>query len=99
MKRPIDTSHPLIDYLKIHKEKTIAGNKESYSIINYENGKFINHGGDTYPFEETYRNEIPEDVVISMLKSYYLYKCDIFNLKIPQTEQEWEMFLKENFYI
>lgn len=99
MKRPENYSHPLIDYLKIHKAKTIAGNKEYYAILEFKDEKFIYHGGDTFPVEEKFRNEIGEDEVISLLKSYYKDKCEIFDIKIPDSDEEWEIFLNKNYYI
>lgn len=91
--------HPLINYLKKHQEKTIAGNKEYYEILYYRDGQFYNTGGSTYPLEEEFNNEISEEAVTDKLISYYLDKCDTFALKKPTTTREWKIFLKENWHI
>jgi hypothetical protein len=93
----MDNDLVFVDFLKVYKQKTIAGNKEYYEILEYIDDKIINHGGSTFPYEQEFSDEISEESANDKLRSYFIDKCDTFSLEVPEDSQQWKKFLEENW--
>lgn len=91
--------HPILKYFKLHKEKTVAGNKEHYEVFEYTPEGIVNYGGDTMTNQEEFRSIVSKEHALSRLQEYFLDKCDTFNIPKPTNLTEWEEFLHENWYI
>lgn len=89
----------ILDWLRKKDKLVIEGNKEYYITLEYFKGKYIYRFGDTAINEDTEVKEMPEQEVLSYLKSHIAGKAKFWHKKdIFLPEDIWK-YIQENPHI
>jgi len=83
-----DAGKEIIEIFKTNKKFTLAGNKEFYEVLTFENGKIINSNGETYGNIETGRAEISETKALKKIKQYFKQHSQTWENKSISTDIE-----------
>jgi 2',3'-cyclic-nucleotide 2'-phosphodiesterase (5'-nucleotidase family) len=95
----IDIKKNILDKIKKRGTLTLAGNKEYYEVLEFNNGNFISYGGDTISNIEEYRNLITDDQALEKICNYYRDKAKTFGNKSLSELTDVYNYMIENSFI
>lgn len=79
----------IIENFKKKGKFTLAGNREYWEEIYFEEGKIICAGGETHGNNEQYRDEISEEQALHKIKHYFYYHSRVFEKEASvKTDEE-----------
>jgi len=83
-----DAGKEIIEILKTRKKFTLAGNKEFWEMLTYENEKNINIDGEAYGNSKTRSVEISATKALKKIKEYFKQHCKTWESKSISTDIE-----------
>ena len=89
----------ILSIFKRNRKHTIAGNREYWEELYYQEGKIIHAGGQTFGNTEDFREVISEDEAIEKIKAYFSSKAWVFEKMELVTDEEVLEYWKKNPYI